>query len=132
MDIRQLRVVLRTRNFDRTCHFYGETLALPRLESWEGEALRSASFQAGTAVIEVLGRPEGFTPASRDEIFDYQGPAHEMTLTLVVPSAEKAYEDGLFRDKNIPGGLRRDDQGRMIFETHDPDGVKLVFQEDKS
>ena len=34
MEIRQFRVVLKARDFDRTCSFYGETLALPRLQSW--------------------------------------------------------------------------------------------------
>jgi hypothetical protein len=48
---------------------------------------------------------------------------------LCVPSAEKAYEDLIFRDRNIPGGLRPDPDGALVFETHDPDGVKIVFRE---
>ncbi len=55
-----------------------------------------------------------------------------MTLTFVVPSAEKAYEELLQRDKNIPGGLRREDDGTLIFETHDPDGVKIVYRQAES
>jgi len=128
MDIRQTRFVLRAGNFERTCHFYGETLALPRLQTWEGEDLRGALFQAGSALIEVLGRPDGTPASSRDELFDYQGPGHKLSLTLVVPSAQQAYEDLLFRNKNIPGGLRRAGGG-TVFETHDPDGVKILFRE---
>jgi catechol 2,3-dioxygenase-like lactoylglutathione lyase family enzyme len=130
MDIRQFRVVIRARSFERTCRFYGETLVLPRLQNWEREDGRGALYQAGTAVIEVLGRPAGQESRGRDDDFDLQGPQHKVTLVMVVPSAEKAYEELLFRDKNIPGGLRKDTDGSLIFETHDPDGIKIVYKQD--
>jgi hypothetical protein len=31
MEIRQLHLVVRAKNFERTCRFYDHTLALPRL-----------------------------------------------------------------------------------------------------
>jgi len=129
MEIRQFRVVVRAKNFERSCRFYGESLALPRLQSWDGEGSRGAVYQAGPAMVEVLGRPAGESSGVRDEVFEYQGPQHKLTLTVVVPSAEKAYEEILFRDKNIPGGLRREADGSLIFETHDPDGVKIVYRQ---
>ena len=129
MDIRQFRVVLRARSFDDTCRFYGETLSLPRIRTWEGEDLRGAVFQAGSGLVEVLGRPEGAAPGIRDEIFDYHGPQHKLSLTLVVASAQKAFEELHFREQNIPGGLRQDSGGGQVFETHDPDGVKILFVE---
>jgi catechol 2,3-dioxygenase-like lactoylglutathione lyase family enzyme len=135
MEIRQFRVVVRAKNFERTCRFYGESLSLPRLQSWDGETSRGATYQAGGGTIEVLGRPASAAdtaPRGRDEVFEYQGPQHKMTLTFVVPSAEKAYEELLQRDKNIPGGLRREDDGTLIFETHDPDGVKIVYRQAES
>lgn len=127
MEIRQFRVVLRAANFHRTCRFYGEALALPRIQSWEREDGRGALYSAGTGSIEVLGR--GRTARVPDEDFDYHGPQHKLTLTLVVPSAEKAYEQILFREPNILGGLRQDADGGLVFETHDPDGVKILFKE---
>ncbi len=130
MDIRQFRVVVRAKSFERTCRFYGETLALPRLQSWDrGEDGRGALFQAGTGVVEVLGRPAGENPKARDENYDYQGPQNKTSLIFVVPSAEKAYEELLFRDKNIPGGLRHDGDGSLVFETHDPDGIKILYKQ---
>ena len=128
MEIRQFRVVLKARDFDRTCSFYGETLALPRLQSWDRESGRGALYQAGNAVIEILGRGHG-ADEGRDEAFDYQGPMQKMTLMLHVPSAEKAYEELIFRNRNIPGGLSTDTDGVMTFGTHDPDGVKIVFRQ---
>lgn len=128
MDIQQFRVSLRAKSFERTCRFYGETLALPQLDTWQTDDLRGALYLAGTGVIEVIGRPLDAEPAARDEAFEYTGPEQKMVVNLIVPSAEKAYQDGQFREKNIPGGLRRDDRGDMVFTTHDPDGVKIVFR----
>lgn len=132
MDIRQFRVVIRAKNFERTSQFYGEVLGLPRLRSWEREDARGVLYQAGSAVIEVLGRPRSDPGRGWDEAYDYQGPQHKLTVSLVVPSAEKVYESLFVRDKNIPGGLRRLDDGTLIFQTHDPDGVKLIFREAES
>ena len=128
MQIRQFRVVLRAKSFERTCHFYGEVLALPRLQSWDREDGRGALFHAGTGAVEVIGRPRD--GRGYDEHFDYQGPQHKLELSWVVPSAERAYEELLFRDKNIPGGLRRGGDGALLFETHDPDGVRILLREE--
>lgn len=127
MEIRQFRVVIRARNFDRTYRFYGDALALPRLQNWDREDGRGALFQAGSGVVEVLGRPAGEDDDRMDESFEYQGPQHKMSLVMVVSSAEQAYAEIHFREKNIPGGLRKDDEGNLVFETHDPDGVRVLF-----
>jgi catechol 2,3-dioxygenase-like lactoylglutathione lyase family enzyme len=131
MEIRQFRVVIRAADFERSCRFYGEILSLPRVQNWERENGRGALYQAGPALVEILGRArtaeQGKT--ERDELFSYQGPDHKMTLTFIVASAEKAYERLIFRDKNIPGGLRHDPDGAMVFETHDPDGVKILYRQ---
>ena len=129
MEIRQFRVVVKARDFDRTCRFYGETLALPRLQSWDRENGRGALFQAGAAAIEVLGRAHGGEGPGYDETFEYHGPQQKLVIELMVPSAEKAYEQLQFRDRNIPGGLSTGADGALVFETHDPDGVQVVFRQ---
>lgn len=129
MNIREFRVVVRAKRFDDSCRFYQETMALPRVGEWRTDHLRAAIFQVGAAQIEVIGRNEE-SPLGWDETFDYVGPEQKLTLTLTVPSAEKAYETLLFRDRNIPGGLHRDDRGALVFATHDPDGLKIVFREE--
>jgi catechol 2,3-dioxygenase-like lactoylglutathione lyase family enzyme len=133
MEIREFRLVLRAKDFDRTCRFYEEVLGLPRLADWDHATLRGARFQAGGGALEIIGRPRerpgDRSRRGRDEAFDYQGPQHKLVLNLVVPSAQKAYEELIFRDKNIPGGLRQSSDGVAIFETHDPDGVKIELRE---
>ncbi len=128
MDIRQFRVVVKARDFDRTCKFYGETLSLPRLAAWDREKGRGALYQAGTGAIEVRGRAHG-GEGGFDENFEYQGPHQKLEVVVLVLSAEQTYEELIFRDKNIPGGLRADPDGELVFETHDPDGVKIVFRQ---
>ena len=129
MEIRQFRVVLRARNFERTCRFYGEVLSLSRLQNWDRQDGRGALYQAGAGVVEILGRSRDAVGVERDERFDYQGPQHKLSLTFVVGSAQKAYEELLFRDPSIRGGLRQDPDGALVFETRDPDGVNLIFRQ---
>ncbi|MEE8137951.1 MAG: VOC family protein [Thermoanaerobaculia bacterium] len=129
MEIRQFRVVLRAHDFERTCKFYGEVLALPKIQQWDRQDGRSAIYQAGSGLLEIQGLPSTRDPSERDEDFDFQGPLHKLTLTLAVPSAEKAYEELILREKNIPGGLKEAPGGGLVFETHDPDGVKVSFVE---
>jgi len=129
MNIDEFRVVLRALDFEATCKFYGDVMALPKLRTWEHESGRGALFRAGSGLIEVLGRPRRPGRPERDEAFDYQGPEHKLTLTLVTSSAERAYESLVFREKNIPGGLKELPDGSMAFETNDPDGVKILLRE---
>jgi catechol 2,3-dioxygenase-like lactoylglutathione lyase family enzyme len=131
MEIRQFRVTLRAADFERTCRFYGTVLALPRVREWDHEEGRGAQFQSGPSLIEILGRAQG-SEKGRDESFDYQGPKQKMVLGFDVPSAERAYEELIFREKNIPGGLKLTSDGTMVFETHDPDGVKIVLRQQES
>ncbi len=128
MEIEQFRVTLRAREYERTCQFYGETLALPRIDAWEGEDLLGSLYQAGPAVIEVLARRPGSARRADDELFEYRGPAHEMEIVLEVPSPNRAYDELIFRQHNIPGGMRVADDGSEVFETRDPDGVRVVFR----
>ncbi len=129
MEIRQFRVVIRAKSFERAVKFYGEALALPEIGRWDREDGRGAVFQAGSALIEVLGRPAGANPRLNDERYDPEGPLTKTALTFDVASAQQAFDEISFREKNIPGGLRNDDDGRLMFETHDPDGIRVRFKE---
>lgn len=126
MEIDQFRTVIRARDFDRSNRFYGEILGLPQLSSWDNERGRGASFQAGTGVIEIVGPARG---EEADETFNYQGPRHKIEIVLLVPSAQKVYDELIFREKNIPGGLETAEDGSLVFTTHDPDGVGVQFRE---
>ena len=125
MEIREFRPTVKARDFDRTCQFYGEVLRLPRLASRDAPDGRSAIYQAGSAQIEVTGSAQG-----KDRSVGYHPPEAPMVLTLVVASAEAVYEELIFNDRNIPGGLSKDAAGNTVFGTHDPDGVMIFFVEE--
>jgi catechol 2,3-dioxygenase-like lactoylglutathione lyase family enzyme len=129
MEIRQSRVVIRTANFERAMKFYAVALALPQVQSWNRETERGAVFQAGATLIEILGAPAGEDVRLNDERFKAQGPRIQLSLVLDVPSAQQAFDEIFFREKNIPGGLEKDDQGRLTFVTHDPDNLRIVLRE---
>ncbi len=126
MEIDQFRTVIRARDFDRSSKFYAEILGLPQLTTWDNEGGRGVRFQAGTGVIELAGPPRG---EEADETYSYQGPKQKMEIVMMVPSAKKVYEELIFRDKNIPGGLANAEDGDLVFTTHDPDGVRIQFRE---
>src|SRR5436309_443903 len=104
MEIRQFRVVIRTSSFERATKLYGNALGLPQLESWDREADRGAVYQAGTSVLEVVGPPASEDPRQNDERFNPQGPHIRAALVFEVPSAQAAFDEIFFREKNIPGG----------------------------
>ncbi len=129
MEIRQSRVVIRTANFERAMKFYAVALALPQVQSWNRETERGAVFQAGATLIEILGAPAGEDVRLNDERFKAQGPRIQLSLVLDVPSAQQAFDEIFFREKNIPGGMEKDEQGRLTFVTHDPDNLRIVLRE---
>ncbi|MDH3226652.1 MAG: hypothetical protein OEM67_06135 [Thermoleophilia bacterium] len=124
MEIEEFTVVLEAADFDRTCRFYGEVMSLPRLRSWSAESGRRAVFRAGTGLIEIKSGVQRRKPAR-----SMSDGAPRPTLTLTVSSAQEAYERLIFREKNIPGGLKTEPDGRTVFETHDPDGVVILLSE---
>jgi catechol 2,3-dioxygenase-like lactoylglutathione lyase family enzyme len=130
MEIRQFRVVIRTQYFERAIKFYEGALGLPKLRSWDTEQGQGALFQAGSAVLEVLGAPSAQDSRLTDERYNAQGPKTQTKLVFIVPSAQKAYDEIYFREKNAPGGLLKDDDGILMFETHDPDGIRVAFKEE--
>ena len=129
MEILQSRVVIRTANFERAMKFYAVALALPQVQSWNRETERGAVFQAGATLIEILGAPAGEDVRLNDERFKAQGPRIQLSLVLDVPSAQQAFDEIFFREKNIPGGMEKDGEGRLTFVTHDPDNLRIVLRE---
>ncbi|HEY0557228.1 MAG TPA: VOC family protein [Thermoanaerobaculia bacterium] len=129
MEIREFRVVVRASNYERAVKFYGDALALPQVQSWNRDTERGAVFQAGSALIEVVGPPVNEDPRANDEKFKAQGPRIQAAIVFDVASAQRAFDEISSREKNIPGGFEKDSQGRMTFATHDPDNIKVIFRE---
>ncbi len=128
MDIEGFRVTVRARDFERTCRFYGETLALPNVGSQEEGDLLANRFQAGSGTIEVIGRARDARLGDDDSIYEYRGPDQKMEISLIVDSPRKVYDELIFRNQNIPGGMHDLEDGSVVFQTRDPDGVRIIFR----
>lgn len=128
MDIEGFRVTVRAREFDRTCRFYDETLALPKVGSREEGDLVANRYQAGSATIEVIGRAPGTPRRGDDDVFEYRGPDQKLEISLIVDSPQKVYDELIFRNQNIPGGMHELADGSVVFQTRDPDGVRILFR----
>lgn len=127
MEIDQFRVTVKARELERTCRFYAETLALPKVGEWERADLVGWIFQAGPGTVEVVGRAPGTPRRPDDDVFEYRGPSQKLVVNLVVPDPQATYDELIFRNKNVPGGMLEED-GDTVFQTHDPDGVRIVFR----
>lgn len=128
MDIERFRVTVRAREFERTCRFYGETLALPKVGSRTEGDLVAAQYQAGPATIEVIGRAPDTPRRGDDGVFEYRGPDQKLEISLLVDSPQKVYDELIFRNQNIPGGMHELADGSVVFQTSDPDGVRILFR----
>lgn len=128
MDIEGFRVTIRARDLEGTCRFYAETLALPKVGSREEGDLVANRYQAGAATIEVIGRAAGSGRRGDDDIFEYRGPDQKMEISLIVDSPQKVYDELIFRNQNIPGGMHELEDGSVVFQTRDPDGVRILFR----
>ncbi len=128
MDIESFRVTVRAREYERTCQFYGETLALPEVGTREEGDLKATQYQAGPGTIEVIGRASDSPHRGDDDVFEYRGPSQKLEITLLVTSPQKVYDELIFRNQNIPGGMHELEDGSVVFQTHDPDGVRILFR----
>lgn len=128
MDIERFRVKVRAREYERTCRFYGETLALPKVGSREEGEVAASEYQAGTATIQVIGRTPGTPRRAGDDVFEYRGPDQKLEIELMVASPQKVYDELIFRNQNLPGGMHELEDGSVVFQTSDPDGVRIIFR----
>src|SRR4029077_5460929 len=97
--------------------------------SWSRDTERGAVFQAGSALVEVVGPPVNEDPRANEQKYKAQGPRIQAALVFDVASARQAFDEISSRERNIPGGFETDSQGRMTFATHDPDTTRVISRE---
>ena len=124
MDIRTFTLVRHTLNYASMCQFYGGTLGMAVVESWDRPGSR------GT-VLSPAGEVTGATV----EILDLDGLAVpgvapvNLVLTLFVEDARAAHRQLQQAGADIARGLEDAPWGHRSFGVDDPDGLRIWIVE---
>lgn len=121
MPDRQFRCAFFARDYERSIAFYGDTLALPVVETWDrGVNDRGTLFTAGSGLIEVLALP---TTAPDNSVWDHRAP---QGVTVVIEDDPAAwYERAEARGAEIVEPLGTQPWGHHSVILRDPDGLTL-------
>ena len=111
MEIREFRVVVRASNFERAMKFYGDALALPQIQSWNRDDERGAVFQAGSALIEVVGPPVNEDPRVNDESSAPRGRASRPPSSSTSPRRSRPSTRSSPARRTSPAASRRTPRG---------------------
>jgi len=115
---RELRIVFRASEYDRTVAFYRDGLELPIERSWDnGPGRRGTEFLAASGIIEILELPEGesFSTATGLEI-GYE-----------VADVDEWYHRVKAKGIPIRGELADKPWGHRTFSLTDPCGIKVIL-----
>ncbi len=124
MDIRVFTVVRHTVNYESMCQFYGATLGMTAVESWDRPGSRGA-------ILSPAGPVTGATV----EILDLDGvgvpgvaPVN-LVLTLFVDDAQGAHDQLQRAGAEIARGLEDTPWHHRSFGLDDPDGLRIWIVE---
>lgn len=108
------RVIFTPSDYDRSIRFYGETLGLPVVASWNDPDDRGTIFRAGPGTIELVARPSIGLPSG-----------FRLAIAVGDPDALRAE----FRRRDVPvvDEPATRPWGYREFRVADPDGVILAF-----
>ena len=125
MNVIGMSFVRHTRNYDSMCRFYGDTLAMKAVETWDEPANRGTLFspgeKVGSAVIEVIELGEETVPGVKPV---------NVALSIEVDDVDKWHNQLLSTGVTIARGLEDAPWGHRSFGVDDPDGFRLWFYQD--
>jgi catechol 2,3-dioxygenase-like lactoylglutathione lyase family enzyme len=121
MNVSELRVIFRVRDFRKSVHFYEDLLGMERLKSWDrpGEEPGIILRAGDGRTFELFGPPSG---GEQDDRI-----ASGVEITMQVDAVD-AWHDQL-KAAGVPIARGRVDNpwGDRSFGVDDPDGVRLWF-----
>jgi len=126
LETKQMRIVIRSYDLERSLEFYRDTLNLPVVASWDRPDGAGHLVDAGGGVIELLGKTPG--DASRGG-WDFIMPVAKYEIILVVADAGKALD--ALKAKHIEPSepLETTSWGARRFAVLDPDETPIVYME---
>jgi catechol 2,3-dioxygenase-like lactoylglutathione lyase family enzyme len=121
MNALEFRFAFYAKDFDRSVHFYQDTLGMSYLSGWDRADGKGALFSAGgTAVVEIYGAAEGHT---------YKGPAPvaiNLALRLrSVADVDQTFEQLRSRGVRVGGPPENRSWGHRSFIVFDPDLIPV-------
>ena len=118
MNAIEFRVAFHAREFDRSVHFYQETLGLERTGGWDRPDGKGALFSVGgNAVIEIFGAAEGET---------YDGPVPaDVVLAIEIEDVDGLYEQLIALGADVQDKPVNRPWGHRVFTVKDPDGLSI-------
>ena len=120
----QFRCAYSTRRYEATLAFYGDSLGLPVIESWDhGPDDRGTLFGASSGIIEVLAFPE---KPERDSVWDHRAP-QGISIVVEVDDVDGLYKRVVDRQLTVKEALRNQPWGHRSFIVADPNGVAIYF-----
>ena len=123
---KQLRIVIRAYDLERSLEFYRDILALPVSSSWDRPDGAGHLLDAGGALIELLGKTPG--DASRGG-WDFIMPVAKYDVLLVVGDAKAAHDALAAKKVETLGPVETTAWGATRFVVVDPDETPIVFME---
>jgi predicted enzyme related to lactoylglutathione lyase len=116
MEVLSSRMLLRPTDFERSFHFYSQTLRLHVYREWSSGSTRGVVFYLGDGFLELSGSSEA--PSSEKVSLWLQ----VLNVEAVGRELEEAGVDIVEAPVEKPWGLRE-------MRVQDPDGVRLVIVE---
>jgi len=121
MNALEFRFAFYARDLDKSVRFYRNTLGMKYIDGWDRENDKGALLSAGgTAVVEIIGAPEGKT-------YDGPGPvAINLALRLEDASeVDKFYEQLAAKGTENIRAPKDYHWGHRSFRIYDPDNISI-------
>lgn len=113
--VREFRLKLYPRDFDRVRHFYERNLTFPVIHEWNrGQNDRGVMFSTGSATLELLSPEKEYQPIAG------------CSLSLEIADVWKLWQNFEGAD-NVIFPLRDNAWGDTSFCISDPEGLKITF-----
>jgi len=125
MEFLQMRMARYTHNYAKMLQFYGNTLGLKQIETWDDPENQGTIFscvdKVGSIMIEIITLPDEAAPVEKPV---------NLVLSFEVPDVDAWHAELVGRGVPIARALENAAWGERSFGVDDPDGLRVWFHQD--